>query len=257
MPDHAPDCSHVVHVAITAVVAFLASARNPEASLTRRDQNGLAWPASHNSRFDASTMHTFLALGDSYTIGEGVPGDRNWPSLLVARLHSQGIEFGEPRIVATTGWTTDELRAAMEAATLTPPYALVTLSIGVNNQYRGRPVEEYRAQFRALLDRAVALAGGAPSRVVVVSIPDWGVTPFATREGRDAASIARATAAFHAAARAETDDARAHWVDVTTVSRAPGARSELAADGLHPSAAQYARWVDAILPVARRVLRRD
>jgi lysophospholipase L1-like esterase len=212
---------------------------------------------SHYSSLEQSTMHAFLALGDSYTIGEGVPGDRTWPALLAARLRSEDIEVGEPRIVATTGWTTDELRAAMDAAALTPPHALVTLSIGVNNQYRGRPVDEYRGQFGALLGRAVALAGGAPTRVVVVSIPDWGGTPFAAREGRDAASIARDIDAFNAAAHAEADDAGAHWVDVTMVSRAPAARSELAADGLHPSSAQYARWVELILPVARRVLRGD
>jgi lysophospholipase L1-like esterase len=199
-------------------------------------------------------MHAFLALGDSYTIGEGVPADRNWPSLLAARLRSEDIDVGEPRIVATTGWTTDELWAAMDAAAFSPPHALGTGSIGVNNQYRGRTVGEYRVQFRALLGRAVALAGGAPARVVVVSIPDWGTTPFAAREGRDAASVARDIDAFNAAAHAEAGEAGAHWVDVTRVSRAPAARSELAADGLHPSSAQYARWVEVILPVARAVL---
>ena len=197
----------------------------------------------------------FLALGDSYTIGEGVPRDGNWPSQLVARLRSEGGNVGKPRIVATTGWTTGELAAAMDAAAFEPPYALVSLSIGVNNEYRGRPLDEYSGQFRALLQRAVSLAGGGAARVVVVSIPDWGLTPFAAREARDPARIAREIDAFNAAARAETGDAGAHWVDVTGISRAPESRNELVDDGLHPSAAQYARWVEVILPVTRAALR--
>lgn len=200
-------------------------------------------------------MHsTFLALGDSYTIGEGVAGDRNWPAQLLARLRLDGAKLDGPRIVATTGWTTDELASAMDAAALDPPYALATLSIGVNNQYRGRALDEYRTQFRALLRRAIALAGADPVRVVVVSIPDWGVTPFATHQRYDSVRIAREIDAFNAAARAETDDAGVHWVDVTAISRAPELRDELVDDGLHPSVMQYARWVEAILPVARVAL---
>jgi lysophospholipase L1-like esterase len=196
----------------------------------------------------------FLALGDSYTIGEGVAPDERWPLQLVARLRGEGIDIGEPRIVATTGWTTDELSAAMETADFTPPYALVTLLIGVNNQYRGRGVDEYRAQFRDLLQRAIRLAGGRAAYVIVVSIPDWGVTPFAAREGRDAAAIAREIDAFNTIASAEAASAGAARIDVTSISRAPESRGELVGDGLHPSGAQYARWVEAILPVARVIL---
>ncbi|HVX04760.1 MAG TPA: SGNH/GDSL hydrolase family protein [Rhodanobacteraceae bacterium] len=200
---------------------------------------------------------TFLALGDSYTIGEGVaPGER-WPVQLVARLREEGIDIADPQIVATTGWTTDELAAAMDAAIFKPPYALVSLLIGVNNQYRGRPPDEYRAQFRDLLQRAIRLVGGHAAHVVVVSIPDWGVTPFAAREGREAARVAREIDAFNAAASVEAGSAGVHWVDVTTLSRAPGSRDELVADGLHPSGAQYARWMEAILPVARRAMQED
>jgi lysophospholipase L1-like esterase len=199
-------------------------------------------------------MSTFLALGDSYTIGEGVALDERWPAQLVARLRNEGIDVDDPQIIATTGWTTDELSAAMDAASFAPPYDLVTLLIGVNNQYRGRPLDEYHAQFHALLQRAIKLAGGNAGHVIVVSIPDWGVTPFAAREGRDASVAAREIDAFNAAACTEAGSVGAHWVDVTTISRAPGARAELADDGLHPSAAQYARWTEAILPVARGVL---
>jgi len=199
-------------------------------------------------------MNTFLALGDSYTIGEGVAPDERWPLQLVARLRAEGIGIGEPRIVATTGWTTDELSAAMETADFTPPYALVTLLIGVNDQYRGRGVDEYRAQFRDLLQRAIQLAGGIAAHVIVASIPDWGVTPFAAREGRDAAAVAREIDAFNAIASAEAAGAGAARIDVTAISRAPESRQELVGDGLHPSGAQYARWVEAVLPVARVIL---
>ena len=199
----------------------------------------------------------FLALGDSYTIGEGAPPGERWPVQLAARLRGEGVDVADPNIVATTGWTTDELAAAIEAADVTPPYGLVTLLIGVNDQYRRRSLGEYRAQFRRLLQRAVELAGGNPAHVIVVSIPDWSTTPFAAREGRDAARVAREIDAFNAAARAATAHERAHWVDVTTISRGVGSRDELVGDGLHPSGAQYARWTEAILPVARRILAGD
>ena len=199
----------------------------------------------------------FLALGDSYTIGEGVaPGER-WPAQLAARLRGEGIDIGDPQIIATTGWTTDELSGAMDAAQFAPPYELVTLLIGVNNQYRGRPLDEYRVQFRALLQRAIALAGGIAAHAIVVSIPDWGVTPFAARAGRDGAQVAREIDAFNEAACAEADGAGAHWVDVTSLSRAPAARAELVDDGLHPSGMQYSRWTQAVLPVARKILAGD
>lgn len=195
----------------------------------------------------------WLALGDSYTIGEGVaPGER-WPAQVAAHLRARGIDVADPEIVATTGWTTDELDAGIDAARPRGPYALVSLLIGVNNQYRGRPVDEYREQLRALLQRAVGFAGGDPHRVVVVSIPDWGVAPFA--EGRDRARIAREIDAFNAAASAIARQAGARWVDVTAASRAAsGAPAQFAADGLHPSGRQYAGWAALALPDAAEVL---
>ncbi len=196
-----------------------------------------------------------LALGDSYTIGEGVATNECWPAQLATRLRGEGIDVGDPQIIATTGWTTDELGAAMDTATFAPPYALVTLLVGVNNQYRGRGLDEYREQFSTLLQRAIALAGGDTKRVIVASIPDWGVTPFARNQGHDAARIARQIDAFNVVARAEAEHAGAHWIDVTGISRAPESRDELTVDGLHPSAAQYARWVGAIKPVVERALR--
>lgn len=198
-------------------------------------------------------MYSLLALGDSYTIGEGVAASERWPVQLAEHLREDGVDIADPKIVAKTGWTTDELSAAMDAEALDPPYALVTLLIGVNNQYRGRPLDEYRVQFRGLLQRAVELAGGDAERVVVVSIPDWGVTPFARVERRDTREVAAQIDAFNTVANTEVEHAGARWVDVTGISRSADARDELVADGLHPSGAQYTRWTEAILPVARMV----
>jgi len=202
-------------------------------------------------------MHSYLALGDSYTIGEAVGDSERWPAQLVARLHERGVALDAPRIIAITGWTTDELSAAMDDTTFAPPYALVTLMIGVNNQYRGRDVHEYREQFDALLVRAIHLAGDDPTRVIVLSTPDWGATPFGHASGRDTAKITAQIDAFNATAHAATSARGASWVDVTPVSREVAHDPSLAAhDGLHPSAAMYARWVALVLPVAESRLRR-
>lgn len=195
----------------------------------------------------------FLALGDSYTIGEGVDEGDRWPVRLAALLRERGVAIGDPRIIARTGWTTDELSAALDDADPRGPYALVTLLIGVNNQYRGRSAEEYRGEFADLLRRAVGFAGGDASRVVVVSIPDWGVTPFAA--GRDRATIAAEIDAFNAINRDEARRAGAHWVDVAARSRAAGADPAfLVSDGLHPSGRAYAEWAGLILPTALAAL---
>jgi lysophospholipase L1-like esterase len=197
---------------------------------------------------------SYLALGDSYTIGEDVPGEQRWPAQLTEKLRTQGVSIADPQIVAVTGWTTDELSDGMDRAQLESRYDLVTLLIGVNNQYRGRPAEEYRTQFRALLLRAIALAGKQAGRVAVVSIPDWGVTPFGHQSGRDLRQIATELDAFNAIAREETHEAGAHFVNITGISRDHA--SLVASDGLHPSGAQYALWTDAIEPVVRKALGR-
>jgi lysophospholipase L1-like esterase len=201
---------------------------------------------------DAPALH-YLALGDSYTIGEAVADGERWPALLVQRLRQAGVAIDDPRIIATTGWTTDELAQGMDAASLAPAYGLVTLQIGVNNQYRGRSAPEYRKQFFMLLSRALALAGDQAAHVVVVSIPDWGVTRFAREQGRGRTRIAVELDAYNAIARDETQRSGARFVDITGISRT---HPELVADdGLHPSAAQYALWVEAIEPVVRAALR--
>ena len=197
---------------------------------------------------------SYLALGDSYTIGEGVEDAGRWPAQLVARLREAGIRIGEPRIIATTGWTTDELSAAMDAAEPLGDWDLVSLLIGVNNQYRGRGVDDYVGEFHRLLRRAIVLAGGRADRVLVLSTPDWGVTPFARASGRDRQAIAGQLDAYNAAARELCLAEGVAFADITAISRTGDAAGMLAEDGLHPSAAQYARWAEAALPVARRLL---
>ena len=198
----------------------------------------------------------FLALGDSYTIGEGVAAGARWPVQLAVMLGHDGLAVEEPRIVARTGWTTDELLAAIELAD--PPidhdYDLVTLLIGVNDQYRGRGVGSFRAGFERLLERAATFAATA-EHIVVVSIPDWSVTPFARNDRRGAASIAREIDEFNAAARALSESRGAAFVDITDISRGAADNLELlAADALHPSAAMYARWAPVIRPAAANAL---
>jgi lysophospholipase L1-like esterase len=203
----------------------------------------------------AADSSRFLALGDSYTIGEGVAADARWPAQLVALLHAQGVVLGTPEIIARTGWTTDELAAAMDATSLHPPYALVTLLIGVNNQYRGRDLNNYRGEFRSLLERAVELAGKRPQRVIVVSIPDWGVTRFGRASGRDQAEIARAIDVYNAANAEIAKMLHVRYVDVTAVSRDGGDHvGMLVADGLHPSAAMYRRWAELVVPQVQAAL---
>ena len=209
-------------------------------------------------------MIRYLALGDSYTIGEGVPADQRWPVQLAARLREAGLAVESPRIIARTGWTTDELQAALEAQDPRGPYDLVSLLIGVNNQYRGLDVETYRVEFRELLEQAIALAGGDPGRVVVLSIPDWGVTPFARGQSRGTSAdpaddfahkIAHEIDRFNAANRQETEQAGARYVNVTGVSReAADDGALLAADGLHPSGEMYRAWVELAWPAVRAAI---
>lgn len=197
---------------------------------------------------------SFLALGDSYTIGESVEPAERWTSHLVRRAAAFGIALAEPVIVAKTGWTTDELNAAIDDEAPTGPFGLVSLLIGVNNQYRGRSADEYRKQFADLLDRAIGFAGGAAGHVLVLSIPDWGVTPFAAREGRDPKTVAREIDAFNAINFRETTLRRARYVDVTHVSRrSPAEPDLLAADGLHPSGRQYDEWAWLAANVVREM----
>jgi lysophospholipase L1-like esterase len=192
----------------------------------------------------------YLALGDSYTIGEGVEEKDRFPEKLATAISKDGFEV-QTEIIARTGWTTDELWQGIESRDLNPPYDLVTLLVGVNNQYRGRNVDEYRLEFEQLLEKAIFLAGSDPTRVIVLSIPDWGVTPFARVAGTSSALIPAQIDEFNGVNKALANEKGASYVDVTGISRqAAGDSSLLAQDGLHPSALMYAKWIELILPVA-------
>lgn len=196
----------------------------------------------------------YLALGDSYTIGESVSDTGRFPAQLVSSLTKNNIYFNSPQIIATTGWTTDELAEAIKKkqSSLLPKYDLVSLLIGVNNQYRGRDAEEYRTQFKDLLRTAIVFAGGEKSRVFVVSIPDWGVTPFA--EGRDRKKIAEEIDLYNKINKEETLKEGIAYIDITPESRtAVNDKSLIASDGLHPSEKMYKEWVDLILPQIKKM----
>ena len=185
-------------------------------------------------------MHTLLCLGDSSTIGEGLPLYLGYPYQTVQLLRAAGHDFGAPETIARTGWTTDELTLTLSTIRLLPRYDIVTLLIGVNNQYRGRRTDDYSIQFGQLLQVATRLAG-SPAKVFVLSIPDWGCSPFA--DGRDKTLIAGEIDAFNAIASAACARQKTPFLDITVHSRTEGASAEsFTADGLHPSAPTYLHW---------------
>lgn len=195
-----------------------------------------------------------LALGDSYTIGESVAEAERWPNHLQQLLAKENLHCAAPRIIAKTGWTTDELQNALEQNELQPAYHLVTLLIGVNNQYRGRDAEQYRVELRELIQFAISKADGNPNRVVLLSIPDWGVTPFA--KGRDRAKIANEIDVYNQVKKEEAERAKVRFVDITDITRdIAGDKAELIADdGLHPSGKMYRQWAQRVLPIAKSCL---
>lgn len=193
----------------------------------------------------------YLALGDSYTVGEGVEPSQAWPRVLARLLEDRGHRLGNPTIVARTGWTTDELLEAAVGATCPSNPALVTLMAGVNDQYRGRPIVELKAGFRRLLEIVAERAHS--SRLLVLSIPDWGATPFAS--GRDRGAIAAAVDSFNAEERMLVHAAGARWLDVTSLSRRAAADPALvAADGLHFSSLAHRLVAEAALEPALEIL---
>jgi lysophospholipase L1-like esterase len=195
----------------------------------------------------------FLALGDSYTIGESVTESRRWPAHLVRMLRDQGVNIDQLTIIARTGWTTAELQVGIDQARPDPAYQLVSLLIGVNNQYRGLSQDEYQREFILLLEQAIGFAGDDLNHVLVISIPDWSVTPFA--DGRDRNQISAEIDAFNDINRQESKRLGVQYVDVTPLSRqAEADRSLVATDGLHPSGEMYTRWAELILPHARSIL---
>lgn len=185
--------------------------------------------------------YSFLALGDSYTIGEGVPLGQNFPHQTVELLKKSGLNFKSPEIIARTGWTTGELQQAIRLANPAPFYDIVTLLIGVNNQYRGYDTSEYAQQFEELLQQAIGFARNDTANVFVLSIPDWSVTPFAA--GRNRAEISEQIDAFNTINKKIALRYNIHYIDITPGTReAANDNSLIAGDGLHPSGAEYSKW---------------
>jgi lysophospholipase L1-like esterase len=193
--------------------------------------------------------YTYLALGDSYTIGESVPASESYPVQLSATLTSYGYRVQAPTIIATTGWTTGNLIDAIAQDSISrngTTFSFVTLLIGVNDQYQELGQAEYQKNFVQLLHTAIGFAGGDSSRVFVLSIPDYGVTPFAG--GRDSI-IGPQIDQFNAINKAESLKAHVNYLDITGVSREAATNPNLiAADGLHPSGEMYAIWVQMLAP---------
>lgn len=197
--------------------------------------------------------YSYLALGDSYTIGESVATAENFPNQTVELLKKDGFDFILPEIIAKTGWTTDELGNDISKHDLLPYYDVVTLLIGVNNQYRGRSVENYKHEFENLLKQSIQFAGGTVNHVIVISIPDWGVTPYAV--GRNNDQISKEIDEYNAANKMISEKYKVQYINIT-----PGTRetlkdpSFLAADGLHPSAKEYKCWAEKVATIIKSQL---
>lgn len=199
--------------------------------------------------------YTFLSLGDSYTIGESVSEADRWSVQLASLLRKDSLGVADPDIIARTGWTTAELQEAIKTSGNQKTYSLVSLLIGVNNQYRSQSQDRYRTEFRELLQTATKFAGGRATHVFVLSIPDWGASPFAA--GRNKAQISREIDQFNAIAKGECQKAGIVFVDITSVSRlAAGDATQFANDGLHYSGKQMHRWAEKALPIVKEILQK-
>ena len=196
---------------------------------------------------------TYLALGDSYTIGEKVPSEENFPNQVISILRKKGFDFATPRIVARTGWTTDELQSGINRSNLEKHYDFVSLLIGVNNQYRGRDAAEYVQEFELLLKQALRFAGNDPKRLIVLSIPDWGSTPFS--EGKDRQKIALQIDEYNKINKQVADKYLVHYVNITPGTRqAANNRELLAEDCLHPSGKEYKKWAVTVAAIIKAEL---
>lgn len=200
-----------------------------------------------------------LALGDSYTKGESVPAAKNFPNQLADSLSSGGYTVTGVRVIAQTGWRTDQLKNAIagQAGIIgDSTFSLVTLCIGVNNQYQGASFEKYKTEFEELLQTAIRRAGDRKERVVVLSIPDWAYTTYGQNFSNNPAEISQEIDQYNAANKAISETYGVRYIDVTGISRQGIASPDLVAnDGLHPSALQYTRWVKVMMPVVREVLK--
>ncbi|WP_121667215.1 SGNH/GDSL hydrolase family protein [Mesonia aquimarina] len=195
----------------------------------------------------------YLALGDSYTIGESVPENRRWPVQLTSALNEAGFAISSPKIIAKTGWRTDDLLAAMNEELDSEKYDLVSVLIGVNNQYQGKPIEIYRKEFRQILDDAIGFSKTGENGVFVVSIPDYGVTPFGQESGKK--NISQEIIQYNSIAKNICQEKGIPFYNITPISLEAESNQDLVAqDGLHPSGEMYKRWVEIILPEVKKMM---
>ena len=192
-------------------------------------------------------MHTYsyLALGDSYTIGETISLNKSFPYQVVQLLRKKGYNFHAPEIIAKTGWTTDELQEAIAGNALLSKYDFVSLLIGVNNQYRGRDAIEYKEQFEEILKKAIELTNGKKDHVIILSIPDYGVTPHV--RSTDKEKVSKEIEVFNGINKALSIQYKVQYLDITACSKEAKTNADLIAqDGLHPSEKQYRTWAEKL-----------
>lgn len=215
-----------------------------------RDEEIITSPINNNP--DTKNGLTYLALGDSYTIGQSVAEDQRWPVLFARTMTGNGTTLSKPDIIAKTGWTTANLLSNISSVSAAKPYDLVSLLIGVNNQYQGLSIEQYRTEFRELLLKSINYAGGRSNRVFVLSIPDWGATP-AGSGSREV--ISKEIDQFNAVAKEECQKEKILFIDITLISRkALNDVTLVADDRLHYSGKMHQLWVDEAIPYVRKLL---
>jgi len=238
---------------LLSCLCFLCCSAMLSAASCRQDSN--TKPVTQDSTTTlqpVSTAKTYLALGDSYTIGQSINSSGRYPAQVAGIVDSEGISMPAVQYIATTGWTTLDLQEAISSEHLTGPYDIVTLLIGVNDQYQGVDTATYSTRFAQLLQTSVTLAGNNKQHVIVISIPDYGVTPF----GGGNQNISMQINEFNAINKRITDAAGITYVDVTTLSRAAATdHTLLASDGLHYSAKEYRLWANELAPIMYQLLK--
>ncbi len=197
-----------------------------------------------NNRSMASKTYSLLALGDSYTIGEGVALYESFAYQTIQLLRKAGNNFNAPEIIARTGWTTDDLKKGIRNNIFQTSYNFVSLLIGVNDQFQGKSIKEYADNFELLLKQSIIFAANNPSNVLVFSIPDWGKTPFAS--GRDQQLITREISEFNKINESITLQYNARYISITEQTDGSIDLASLAADQLHPSKKEYAKWANRL-----------
>ncbi len=218
-------------------------------SCSSTEKNNALMPDTMNNN---NPKRTFLALGDSYTIGESVHEKDRW-SMQMIDLLKNDFNFTKHEIIALTGWTTAELTQAIEAKNLTEQFDMVSLLIGVNNQYRGQSLDNYRTEFKQLLNISTKFAKNDAKRVIVLSIPDWGNTPFAISQNKE--KIATEIDAFNHVAKEACKKAGIVFIDITEITRKNTDESIFASDGLHYAGKMHRLWANEAMETAKKILK--